>query len=242
MKSAKNWFNEMLQSRERRRAARLTAPRLIAYYWDGAAPAPHTIRDISSTGFYLLTDARWYPGTLITMTLQATYMSEDRAGRHIAVQSVVVRVDVDGVGLAFATQEFHTPNKEPGVDGNLVDKKTLGGFLKGIEGSQGEGSMKHTRLLPLLLRLVVRTVILCRTWGFEQLVLAAKMCKQVQQQFFRCGCKCRHTQEDWVYDSPQFSGSEQSFCLEKEYSLSGILKASLVAPQRQAQQCSGRKS
>lgn len=242
MKSAKNWFNDILQSGERRRAARLKTPRLIAYYWDGAAPAPHTIRDISLTGFYLLTDARWYPGTLITMTLQATYKPEDGARSYIAVQSVVVRVDVDGVGLAFAAQEFHASNKEPGVDGNLVDKKTLDGFLKWIEGSQGEGSMKHTLLLPLLLLLVVRTVVLCRTWGFEQPVLAAKMCRQVQQQSFHCGCKCRRTQEDRGYDSPLFSGSEQSFCLERGYSLSGILKASLVAPRRQAQRCSGRKS
>jgi hypothetical protein len=242
MKSAKNWFNEMLLSGERRRAARQKTPRLIAFYWDGAAPAPHNIRDISLTGFYLLTDARWYPGTLITMTLQTTYKSEDGARRYIAVQSVVVRADVDGVGLAFAAQESHASNKEPSVEGTPVDKKTLDGFLKWIEGSRGEGSIEHILLLPLLLWSIVRMAVRCRAWGIAQPVLAAKMCRQVQQQFFRCRCKCRYTQEGWVYHSPQFSGSEQSFCLEASYSLSEILKASLVAPRRQAQRCSGRKS
>jgi hypothetical protein len=242
MKSAKNWFNEMLLSKERRRAARLKAPRLVAYYWDGAAPAPHNIRDISLTGFYLLTDARWYPGTLITMTLQTIYKSEDGARRYIAVRSIVVRVDVDGVGLAFAAQESHSPSKELNIEGKLVDKKTLEEFLKWIEGSQGEGSMEYILLLPLLFWLIVKTVILCRRWSITQPVLAEKMCRQVQQQFFHCGCKCRYAQENWVYDIPRFSGSEQSFCLEGSNSLSEFLKASLVAPRRQAQRCSGRKS
>ena len=241
MKSAKDWFNEMVLSKERRRAVRLKTPRLVAYYWDGAAPAPHTIRDISLNGFYLLTDARWYPGTLITMTLQTTYKSEDGARRYIAVRSIVVRVDVDGVGLAFAAQEFHASIKEPSVEGNLVDKKTLEGFLKWIEGSQGEGSMEHILLLlPLLLWLIARTVVLCRTWSIAQPVLTAKIRRQIQQQVFHCGC--RYAQKDWICDIPRFVGSEQSFCLEGTHSLSEILKASLVAPGRQAQRCSGRKS
>lgn len=242
MKSAKDWFNKMLLSGERRRAARLKAPRLVAYYWDGAAPAPHNIRDISLTGFYLLTDARWYPGTLITMTLQTTYKSEDGVRRYVAVRSIVVRVDVDGVGLAFAAQEFHAPNKELNVEGSLVDKETLGKFLKWIEGSQGEGSTEHILLLPLLLWSIVRTTVRRQTWDIAQPALAAKMCRQIQQQFFRRECKCRYAQEGWVYDNPQVLGSEQSFCLEGSYALSEILKASLVAPRRQAQRRSGRKS
>ena len=242
MKSAKNWFHEMFLSGERRRAARLKAPRLVAYYWDGAAPAPHNIRDISFTGFYLLTDAHWYPGTLITMTLQTTYKSEDGARRYIAVQSIVVRVDVDGVGLAFAAQEFHAPTKELNIEGKLADKKTLHEFLKWIEKNQGEGSMEYILLLPLLLWLMVRTVVLYRTWSIAQPVLAEEVCRQGQQQFLHCGFKCRYTQEDWGGNILRLSGSEQSFCLEESYSLSEILKASLVAPRRQAQRCSGRNS
>jgi hypothetical protein len=240
MKSAKNWFNEMLLSGERRRAVRVKTPRLVAYYWDGGAPAPHNIRDISLAGFYLLTDARWYPGTLITMTLQTTYKSADGARRYIAVRSIVVRVGVDGVGLAFATQEFHAPSKELNSEGKLADKKTLEEFLKWIERSQGEGSMEYILLLPLLLRLILRTVILCRTWSIAQPVPAAKMCRQVQQKSFNR--KCRYAQEDWVCNVSRFSSSEQKIGSERSYSLSEILKASLVAPRRQAQRCSGRKS
>lgn len=236
MKSAKHWLSEMLLSRERRRAARLQTPRLIAYYWDGAAPAAHKIRDISLTGFYLLTDARWYPGTLITMTLQTTYKSEDGARRFIAVQSVVVRADVDGVGLAFAAQEIRASNKEPSVEGNLVDKKTLHEFLKWIEGSRGEGSMEYI-LLPLLLPLLVFSVILKRRQGLRQAGLHAKRCRQFRWRFLNS----RYRQRNRMYDSAQFSGSGQSLCSEGVQTLGEILKTGVVMRSSHTQRCSGSK-
>jgi len=71
MKALKRLFGKVF-SRDRRTAERLPAADLSAYYWTGAAPAHHGIRDISSTGFYLVTEERWYPGTLVMMTLQKT--------------------------------------------------------------------------------------------------------------------------------------------------------------------------
>jgi PilZ domain len=128
----KNWF-ENLMSQHQRRAPRHIEPRLVAFYWDGFVPKPRYIRDVSSTGFYLLTDERWYPGTLITMTLQRTEKAEGSSKRSIAVQAKVVRPGEDGVAVAFV---FPRPGDARRVrsiiaDGvGLADKKTLELFLQ----------------------------------------------------------------------------------------------------------------
>src|ERR1019366_451978 len=67
--SPKSWLQRWW-STELRQAPRHPAPGLEAFYWDGLPPSPHDVRDISSTGLYLVTDERWYPGTLVLMTLQ----------------------------------------------------------------------------------------------------------------------------------------------------------------------------
>ena len=51
MKPAKSWF-ESLFSNDRREAERSPGPPLLAYYWDGAAPVPHKVRDINLSGMY----------------------------------------------------------------------------------------------------------------------------------------------------------------------------------------------
>ena len=61
----------------------------------------HGIRDISSSGLYVVTEERWYPGTLVLMTLQRNDLGEEMAERSIAVQSRAVRWGPDGVGLQF---------------------------------------------------------------------------------------------------------------------------------------------
>ena len=48
-----------------RKAPRVKEPGLAAYYWNGAAPVAHGVRDISSSGLYVVTEERWYPGTLV---------------------------------------------------------------------------------------------------------------------------------------------------------------------------------
>ena len=76
--------------------------RLVAYYWDGSQPAPHSVRDISSSGTYLITEDRWHPGTLLMITLQKPVTAIDtRSSRSIRLQSKVIRSGTDGVGLGF---------------------------------------------------------------------------------------------------------------------------------------------
>jgi hypothetical protein len=128
----KNWFEELMFQHQRR-APRYIEPRLVAFYWDGAAPEPRYIRDVSSTGFYLLTEQRWYPGTLITMTLQRTEKTDDGSKSSIAVQAKVIRPGDDGVALAFVLPRAKDARSVISIiaDGvGLADKKTLELFLR----------------------------------------------------------------------------------------------------------------
>jgi hypothetical protein len=128
----KNWFEELM-SQHQRRAQRHLEPRLVAFYWDGNVPQPRYIRDVSNTGFYLVTDQRWYPGTLITMTLQRTEKSDDGSKSSIAVRARVIRVGDDGVALAFVFPQAEEARQVTSIIAEgvgLADKKTLDLFLQ----------------------------------------------------------------------------------------------------------------
>jgi hypothetical protein len=127
-----NWFEELM-SQHQRRAQRHLEPRLVAFYWDGAVPIPRYIRDVSNTGFYLLTDQRWYPGTLITMTLQRTEKSDDGSKSSIAVRAKVIRAGDDGVAVAFVFPQAEEARRVTSIIAEgvgLADKKTLDVFLQ----------------------------------------------------------------------------------------------------------------
>ena len=95
----KNWIS---RPSDRRRAIRYSAQRFTAFYWDGAAPLGHETRDISDTGIYLCTTDRWYPGTVITLTLKVRVEDDDVSSElAISVHSKVVRYGDDGVGMQF---------------------------------------------------------------------------------------------------------------------------------------------
>ena len=97
-------FWRRLMGQERRSAKRHVLSWLVAYYWDGGRPLSHGVRDISLTGMYLLTADRWYPGTVIQITLQETHPPEVNAQRWILVHAKIVRQGSDGVSLAFLPQ------------------------------------------------------------------------------------------------------------------------------------------
>ena len=104
VRQPRNWF-ERWWSPDPRRAPRVPGSGLAAYYWNGSAPAGHGVRDISSSGLYVVTEERWYPGTLVLMTLQRTDVGEEVAERSVAVHSRAVRWGPDGVGLQFVLSD-----------------------------------------------------------------------------------------------------------------------------------------
>jgi hypothetical protein len=99
------WFPDPKTAPDLRNAPREVLSGLAAYYWTGGAPKAHQIKDISPSGLYLITEERWYPGTLILMTLQADGGMEESVERSIAVHSRAVRWGNDGVGLQFVLQD-----------------------------------------------------------------------------------------------------------------------------------------
>jgi hypothetical protein len=123
--SFKTWLQNWLSS-DRRRAHRQPLPGLVAYYWTGSAPRAYQIADISSSGFYLLTEERWFPGTMVLMTLQRTDSGGQNLDDSIAVQSRVVRWGSDGLGLAFV---LASPNNGESLREHGADKKSLDRFL-----------------------------------------------------------------------------------------------------------------
>ena len=89
----------------------------------------HSIRDISSTGLFLVTEERWYPGTLVLMTLQMSDLGEEMAERSIAVQSRAVRWGSDGVGLQFVLPDGHDQRRGNGPILDAAGKKDFERFL-----------------------------------------------------------------------------------------------------------------
>jgi hypothetical protein len=97
-------FWERFWPSDRRGAKRKTALPLAAYYWDGAEPKPRQVKDVSLDGMYVVTQERWYPNTMLQITLVRMDRSRDDPASSIRLAARVVRSDKDGVGLAFVLQ------------------------------------------------------------------------------------------------------------------------------------------
>ena len=104
-KPAKSWLQKLINPDppEPRKASREALHGLAAYFFTGGDPRAHAIRDISATGLYVLTEERWYPGTVVRMTL--TDQGKPGSERSLTVHASVVRWGNDGVGLQFVAAD-----------------------------------------------------------------------------------------------------------------------------------------
>jgi hypothetical protein len=129
-KSLGSRFMRWLSPKPSGRSERHPLPGLVAYHWTGGAPKAYSVGDISESGFYLVTEERPFPGTIVLMTLQIESSDGEKPGNSIAVRTMVMRWGDDGVGYAFV---FSTPagqkNRAPSPE-NGADKKSLDEFLK----------------------------------------------------------------------------------------------------------------
>jgi len=127
-----SWLARML-FHEHRKTERQGAPQLAAYYWNGANAVPHSVRDISSNGAYIITEERWHLGTILMVTLQSTDEYIDaRPPLSISLQSKVVRSGIDGMGVTFLF-----PNKESAFAYG-ADRKAFIAFSQSV----GQGSRR----------------------------------------------------------------------------------------------------
>jgi len=94
------WFDKAALPR-RQRAERRPAPELAAYHTSGSGLKLDVVKDISATGVYLLTEERWLPGELVSLTLQRKGPPEKSPDRRITLKMMAVRWGEDGVALSF---------------------------------------------------------------------------------------------------------------------------------------------
>jgi uncharacterized membrane protein (UPF0127 family) len=127
----KSWLERWL-SPDPRRAPREQFEGLTAFYWTGATPQAHAIRDISATGIYIITEDRWYPGTLVLMTLTVNGSGDKTEERSIVIQSRAVRWGSDGVGLKFVLPDARAFRHGHNILTDGVDRRELDRFLSAL--------------------------------------------------------------------------------------------------------------
>jgi Flp pilus assembly protein TadG len=156
------WFKGSLP-RQRRKVERQDTSEVVAHYWDGGAPAAHTIRDLSASGLFVVTEQRWYPGTMVMMTLQRKDSFDGEADRSITVQSKVVRSGTDGVALIFVPEENghkHAANGASNGNGHFATagRKAISKFLQQIRNGRGQSLVEFILVLPVVFLLIVNVV------------------------------------------------------------------------------------
>ena len=127
----KNWLKRLLSfgpdaPEEPRKAAREALSGLSAYFWDGGVPKAHEIRDISAKGLYVVTHERWYPGTLVQMTLKKASGNGVKADSSISLMARANRWGNDGVGLGFVVRDPRRPSSD---DSHAMEREELDRFL-----------------------------------------------------------------------------------------------------------------
>jgi len=104
---------------------------LVAHFFTGGAPIAHEIRDVSFTGLFVVTTERWYPGTIIRMTLTKPDIGQAPDDRSVTIQAKAVRWGNDGVGLQFLVEARRKGKRGPRSPLDPVDGEELQSFLLG---------------------------------------------------------------------------------------------------------------
>ena len=83
---------------------------VVANFWTGGAPEQYEIKSLNPSGAFIVTKERWYPGTVLRMTLEYDPRSAevsglgDRAHASVFVYAKVVRCWPLGVDVEFVYQ------------------------------------------------------------------------------------------------------------------------------------------
>ncbi len=108
------------------RAERRPASGFSAYHWTGWTVKQHDIKNLSATGVYLLTEERWHPGQLVSLTLQSRNPLGKFSKRPITLKAKAVRWGEDGVGLAFVLPEGPDPHLWERLEESTADQAQPG--------------------------------------------------------------------------------------------------------------------
>lgn len=120
---------EKLSRSHAKRAERQAAHGFVAHHGSGTKTHQDDIKDISSTGLYLLTEERWLPGTVVSLTLQMKSPLEEISERRISLQAKCIRWGEDGVGLSFVLPEDPDANAWRALLQNASEQSEPDGVL-----------------------------------------------------------------------------------------------------------------
>ena len=79
---------------------------MVGYFYSSGKAEPHEISNFSVTGFYMKTDERFLPGTVIRVTLQVAGTDGTNPGDSLTLHSRVVNWDEHGGGFEFVLPGF----------------------------------------------------------------------------------------------------------------------------------------
>jgi len=137
---SRSWLERLLEPEppDPRSAPRESLTGLVAYFFTGGRPVAQNVRNISATGVYVVTEERWYPGTVVRMTL--TDQRDPTSERSVTVNAKVIRATEDGVGFQFLLKDGKEGrgSSTPGVDNQAqgVYRAQIEEFLQRLKGSK----------------------------------------------------------------------------------------------------------
>ena len=101
--SLKSWFEKTFTQEppKQPRPERREVSGLEAIHWTGSSPGLDIVKNISSTGMYLVTRERWQEGEINPIRLVYPELTDDSPERQVTVETRTVRWGEDGMGLSF---------------------------------------------------------------------------------------------------------------------------------------------
>lgn len=128
-------FNRLLRMvfPDQRKDERHLEPPLVGYLGMVHASKPYPLGDISTSGFCLLTNERWEPGTEMPITLRRANLPGNEP-ESFTVQATVVRCGRDRVGFSIVLSE----EASHAADGyalsvRWITREQMAEFLKGLK-------------------------------------------------------------------------------------------------------------
>ncbi|MGB6191521.1 MAG: PilZ domain-containing protein [Terracidiphilus sp.] len=99
------WLYPGAYETDRRKGSRIPIPNLVAYDTTTGVAQSFEVGDISATGMFLITEERWPPGSMLSLSIQREGPQESGTERRFQLQAWAVRLAQNGVGLSFVMPE-----------------------------------------------------------------------------------------------------------------------------------------
>ncbi len=134
MTEQRGWLERLLKGSKR--AKRQSPEQFAVYRWSNFALKQEPVRDISSTGVFIVTEQRWPLDTPISIVLQREGPLEMHPDHRITMHAKVVRHGEDGVGLAFIVPTDPEALKWESLEKSIIEltaPKEMTGLVKTIQ-------------------------------------------------------------------------------------------------------------